>query len=104
MSAITDLSAYRRARRGQAVGVVLWPAFLAAAAATMVFFAIFDPTKLGEDYSPPAWLADRMTGYAIGFFFFWIVAAVSSSLTACLLAPRVAAHRSGRPRGRRSSV
>ena len=37
-----------------------------------------------DDYPPPAF-ATRMTGYAVGFFFFWLVASLSSLLTLYLV-------------------
>lgn len=72
-------------RRVQEVAAVGWSAFLAACVATMLFFAVFDPVLLGNDLDPPKWLRDRMTGYALGFFFFWFVALVGAALTAYLL-------------------
>ena len=68
--------------------MLLWAAFLAACVATMFFFAYFDPPLLAHDLAPPAWLADRMTGYAIGFFFFWGVCTIASFLTAYLIDTR----------------
>lgn len=55
---------------------VLWPSFLTAMAATVLFFAAFSPTELAllmgyPDLSP-------LAGYTLGFFFLWVVAAVSS--------------------------
>lgn len=58
-----------------------WPSFLVASIATMVCFAFLDPLLIGnDDYPPPAFVT-RMSGYAAGFFFFWLVAAMSSLLT-----------------------
>ena len=71
--------------RRQEVGVIAWASFLTACIATMVFFAVFDPLLLANDDNPPGWLANRMTGYAVGFFFFWIVTLVAALLTAYLL-------------------
>lgn len=73
------------------LGVLLWAAFLAACAATALFFAYFDPLLLASDDVPPAWLADRMTGYAVGFFFFWGVCTIASFLTAYLIDTRPSA-------------
>jgi hypothetical protein len=70
------------------LGVLLWASFLAACIATLFFFAYFDPVLLAHDVAPPAWLADRMTGYAIGFFFFWAVCTIASFLTAYLIDTR----------------
>ena len=70
------------------LGVLLWASFLAACVATAFFFAYFDPLLLASDVMPPAWLTDRMTGYAIGFFFFWGVCTIASFLTAYLIDTR----------------
>lgn len=66
---------------------VLWPSFLAACAATMLFFAIVDPGQLYHATTPPLDIS-RMTGYGIGFFFFWIIAAASSAVSVFLLRTR----------------
>jgi hypothetical protein len=65
----------------QDTAITLWPAFLAAAVATMFFFAFFDPTVFGEGAVPPRWLTHRLAGYAVGFFFFWAICTLSSALT-----------------------
>ena len=72
-------------RRGQEVGAIVWSSFLAACFATLVFFAFLDPVQLANDEHPPVWLSSAMAGYAMGFFFFWIVCAVAALLTAYLL-------------------
>ena len=69
----------------QDVAVTLWASFLAAAVAAMFFFAFFDPAMFGEGASPPAWLDNRMGGYAVGFFFFWAITTLSSALTLYLV-------------------
>jgi hypothetical protein len=66
------------------IGAIAWPSFLAAAAATMVFFAMFDPLRLGEILTLSFQL-NRLGGYTIGFFLFWLLTALSSYLTALLL-------------------
>ena len=43
---------------------------------------------LDHDSAPPAWLADRMTGYAVGFFFFWAMCTIASFVTAYLIDTR----------------
>jgi hypothetical protein len=60
---------------------VLWASFLAASTATMFFFAAFDPVALGEGTPLAALLATPNAGYALGFFFFWLIAAGSSALS-----------------------
>ena len=81
-----DGDAWPRLR--QDLGVILWCSFLAACFATMLFFAIFDPIYLKYDDDPPSWLAARRTGYALGFFFFWLTTAVAAALTAWLVDTR----------------
>jgi len=68
----------------QTAAAVLWPSFLAAAMATMLFFAFVDPELVYEATSPPLEVS-RMTGYAIGFFFFWFMTAISSAVSVYLL-------------------
>lgn len=70
------------------LGVLLWASFLAACIATLLFFACFDPQLLVDDAAPPAWLADRRAGYTVGFFFFWMMSAIASFLTAYLIETR----------------
>lgn len=55
--------------------VILWPAFLAAGVAEILFFTVFDPSEFG---------AGRLAGYSAGFLIFWLLAAASSALT-CFL-------------------
>jgi hypothetical protein len=90
MQAPTNAPGSRRTwpRFREDLGVLLWASFLAACAATAFFFAYFDPLLLASDVTPPAWLADRMTGYAVGFFFFWGVCTIASFLTAYLIDTR----------------
>ena len=68
-------------RLRQDVAIVAWPSFLVASVATMVCFAFIDPVLVGNDDYPPPAFATHMSGYAIGFFFFWLVSALSSLLT-----------------------
>ena len=55
--------------------LVVWPSFLAAGVAEVLFFTVTDPAdfELG-----------RLAAYSAGFFLFWLLAAASSALT-CLL-------------------
>lgn len=71
-------------RLAQAVAAVFWPSFLAASIATMLFFAWVDPELLGHATSPAVEMS-RMTGYGIGFFFFWLIALLSSAISVYLL-------------------
>ena len=67
--------------------VVGWCSFLTAAVATMLFFAWVDPLALADITDLPL-PVDRMGGYAIGFFFFWLIAAGSAVLTVYLIRTR----------------
>lgn len=81
-------------RKTQDVAAVLWPSFLAAGVATMLFFAFFDPAELYPAMAIPYELS-RMQGYGIGFFFFWLITAVSSAMSVFLA--RTARRRGPRP-------
>jgi hypothetical protein len=80
-------STHELSRRQRDVFVVGWCSFLIASVATMVFFAFVDPMALAEITEPPL-PVDRMGGYALGFFFFWILAAASATLTVYLIRTR----------------
>lgn len=67
-------------------GAVLWPAFLAAGVASLVFFSGIDPETLRLQ-TLPGWEIGRTAGYSIGFLMFWAVAATSSLLTLLLVRP-----------------
>ncbi len=66
----------------QRLGWVLWPAFLVACAAELLFFSCFDPRDL-QLFGQPIDV-DRMLVYTLGFFAFWAIGAVSSALTVFL--------------------
>ena len=76
--------AWRRwSRHAQNLAAILWPSFLAACLATGVFFGQVDPQALDaitaqQDFSIEA-------GYAIGFFFFWGICAISSVISVFLV-------------------
>jgi hypothetical protein len=89
--------AWRRwSRRAQNISTILWSSFLAACVGTGVFFAQFDPLDLNaisfqvNDFSV-------MAGYALGFFFFWVLCAVASLLSVFLI--RTSRRQDGRSRG-----
>ena len=64
---------------GKARGVigVLWPSFVVAGIAEIVFFTLFDPVELHLLGDPVA--AGPMAAYTIGFFVFWAFTAASSA-------------------------
>ncbi len=59
--------------------MVLWPSFLTAGLATVLFFAAFDPNELlvATRFAE----ASRMTAYSVGFFLFWLLTAFSCWLS-----------------------
>jgi len=75
-----DASARRElSPSARTVGVVAWCSFLAAAGATTLMFAVLDPSAFQKG-EVPEWWTNRHTVYALGFFFFWLVAACSAAL------------------------
>lgn len=63
----------------QRVIAVLWPSFLTAGVATILFFTAFDPQVIlaVSGYSE----VSRLGGYTVGFFLFWILTSSSCALT-----------------------
>ena len=62
---------------------ILWPAFIAAGIAEVVFFTIIDPKQLYL-LGQPVELA-ALTTYSIGFFLFWLLCIGSSLMTYFML-------------------
>ena len=58
---------------------ILWPSFIVAGVAEVVFFTAFDPQELIVFGEPVAW--SRTAVYSIGFFVFWALTAATSALT-----------------------
>ena len=61
---------------------IVWPAFLVAAIAEMLFFSIFDPLDLHSLLTPLE--GSREAIYTVGFIGFWAVGVASSALTVLL--------------------
>lgn len=80
---IGETAQRRWSQRGQDIAAILWPSFLAGALASVLCFAFVDPTGLELQHGARA--IGRMTGYALGFFFFWFIGAVSSLITLYLV-------------------
>jgi hypothetical protein len=66
------------------VGYTLWVSFLMACAAATVFFAMVDPEILSGT-TTPGWEISRQAGYAIGFFGFWLLTAVTATFVIWLV-------------------
>jgi hypothetical protein len=83
------------------VGLVSWSSFLAACAASILFFAAVDPQLL-RDAGPRIFdNLSREAGYAVGFFFFWVLAASSAALSVYMV--RSAEWHDGHPDADRDS-
>lgn len=83
MESSTDTSRLPLAQR---VSAILWPSFICAGAATVVFFTVFDPINLLEcEGEPPM---SRMGAYTLGFFMFWLLCIASSLGTGYFLRPQ----------------
>lgn len=69
----------RRTPTIQRIVAVLWPSFLTAGVATILFFAAFDP----QDLLARTHFAEisRLAAYSTGFFLFWLLTASSCLLT-----------------------
>ncbi|MGD1983347.1 MAG: hypothetical protein PVF93_05530 [Chromatiaceae bacterium] len=63
----------------QQIVSVMWPSFITASAATILFFSLFDPTDLGRLAGFPE--LTRTGGYTIGFFAFWLLTSISCAMT-----------------------
>lgn len=60
---------------------VMWPSFLTAGVATIIFFTIFDPEQLSLIVLVDGPEITRVGGYTIGFFCFWLLTSISCALT-----------------------
>jgi hypothetical protein len=69
----------RRTPTIQRIAAVLWPSFLTAGVATILFFAAFDPQDLLASTNFAE--ASRLAAYSTGFFLFWLLTASSCLLT-----------------------
>lgn len=61
---------------------VLWPSFLVAGIAEVLFFTVISPQELYLFGEPVEF--SRIATYSIGFFAFWLICAASSLLTVFL--------------------
>ncbi len=71
-------------RKQRDIANVVWVSFLTASAATMIFFASVDPEILSGN-NTLGWEISRQSGYALGFFGFWALTAVTGFLCVLLV-------------------
>lgn len=81
------------------VGIILWPSFLAACLASLLFFAAVDPLLLRDAGPTMFQRIDRESGYALGFVFFWLVSSCASGLSLLLMRTPRPARQDAAPRG-----
>lgn len=86
MTHLHDPPGGRRRQLIQQWGTILWPSFVVAGAASVLFFAFVDPLQL-RAISFPEHALSRELGYTLGFFMFWAVTATASGMTWYLLRP-----------------
>lgn len=86
MSRVERCPALFAGRRGKLLmwGAIIWPSFLMAGIASVLFFATFDPQLLSRAATFPAHLS-RGVGYTLGFILFWVLTGATSGLTIMLL-------------------
>ncbi len=72
----------------QRVIAILWPSFITAGIATVLFTVAFDPAELFIDYD-----ISRLGIYSICFFLFWLFGAVTAMSTCYFLKPCEAINR-----------
>ena len=73
--------------RVQRFSAVLWPSFLLAGLATVVFFALMDPVAILDCQRVPP--LSRTGAYSLGFFLFWVLTGGSSVATLYFLSSRI---------------
>ena len=66
----------------QRVVAILWPSFIVAGIATVLFTTAFDPAVIFIDYD-----VSRLGSYTICFFLFWLLGAVTAAATCYFLKP-----------------
>jgi hypothetical protein len=80
----TVIPTAKTGRLPRIVMAVLWPSFLMACVSSGMLFSLVDPVELalldGQLH------LSQLGTYTAGFFLFWFLGAVASSLTALLLA------------------
>ncbi len=66
----------------QRVVAILWPSFITAGIATVLFTTAFDPAVMLIDYD-----ISRVGAYSICFFLFWLFGATTAATTCFFLKP-----------------
>lgn len=61
---------------------ILWPSFITASLATVIFFSMFDPDIIFVDYD-----ISTMGAYSVGFLIFWLFGTLTAMLTCFFMKP-----------------
>ena len=83
----TPVSTIESLPRVQRISAVLWPSFLFAGFATVVFFALLDPFSMIDYVGEPP--LSRTAAYSLGFFAFWLLTGSASLSTLYFLSTRI---------------
>jgi hypothetical protein len=76
----------------QRIVSILWPSFITAGIATILFFTAFDPDVIFVDYD-----ISRLGAYSIGFFIFWLFGIATAMLTCFFMRPCEVFNKQNRP-------
>ncbi len=74
----------------QRVVAILWPSFITAGLATVLFTVAFDPAVIFIDYD-----ISRLGSYTVCFFLFWLFGAATAMTTCYFLKPCSAINKPG---------
>ena len=72
----------------QRIVAILWPSFITAGIATVLFTTAFDPDIIFVEYD-----ISRVGAYSISFFLFWLFGALTAATTCFFLKPCQAINR-----------
>ena len=82
----------------QRVVAILWPSFLTAGIATVLFTTAFDPAVIFFDYD-----ISRLGSYTICFFLFWSFGAITAAATCYFLKPCAAINKIKQDKARQAA-
>ena len=83
----------------QRIVAILWPSFITAGIATILFSTAFDPDVIFVDYD-----ISRLGVYSISFFLFWIFGAMTAAATCFFLKPCEAINKALKERERQEAA
>ena len=69
---------------------ILWPSFITASLATVIFFSMFDPDIIFVDFD-----ISRLGAYTVGLLIFWLFGMLTAMLTCFFMKPCSAFNKNG---------